>query len=382
MLDDARKYGKRKAVLMPIVPTVPDRKRSPFDEKAQVSMVLKALIDATEHPTGQVFLLTKTPQNQLNQLYRHEIIAALERIAKTHRLIFVIKPSNYPKRIPVNPHSGGDTVYRQELLAEDQPIALVLTEGFQNWRAAYLHQQRIILADLKPLAFEKVYRTILAIDERFQLRSSPIVKIGWRPRSDDENAAAREDALLFLRNKNAVKNYDFYFSHLGEGSCINLEINVKEFEQIRDEAMRLFQERERAEQPSSTLPPTPVPRLATQDDKPFKHLKWEDISIQFLDGHNVRIAGKGISTTAHFKEMGFEDARSRNPDQQWELLKLLAASEGEFSWNNPEARDSIKKKKQLLSKTLREYFAIKSDPFYPYKEQASYRIKATLLPVK
>ena len=87
-------------------------------------MVLKALLDATEHHTAQVLLLTKTSQNQLNQLYRYEIITALERIAKTHGLIFVIKPSNYPKRIPINLRSG-EVIYRQEVLPEDQPIASI-----------------------------------------------------------------------------------------------------------------------------------------------------------------------------------------------------------------------------------------------------------------
>ena len=102
---------------------------------------------------------------------------------------------------------------------------------------------------------------------------------------------------------------------------------------------------------------------------------------KFLDGNNVKISGKDSKPiTAYYKEMGFEDARSRKPNKQWELIRLLAENNGELSWDKSEAKGDIKKKKQLLSKTLRDYFGIKGDPFYPYKEQNSYRIKISLTP--
>ena len=40
--------------------------------------------------------------------------------------------------------------------------------------------------------------------------------------------------------------------------------------------------------------------------------------------------------------------------------------------------DNIRKKKQLLSETLKAFFRIDEDPFYPYKEEKAYRAKFTL----
>lgn len=116
---------------------------------------------------------------------------------------------------------------------------------------------------------------------------------------------------------------------------------------------------------------------------PFKNLKWEWILIQFLSDDRVSIAGKGVeSVKTDYKEMGFEDTRNQKPDNQWTFLRLLAKNDGELTSDHPDYDQKYKKTKQLLSTALRHYFGIKSDPFYPYKDQRSYRLRSLLTPSK
>ena len=138
--------------------------------------------------------------------------------------------------------------------------------------------------------------------------------------------------------------------------------------------------------------------------------KWEDITIKFVDGHNVDIKCKNKTSRSDYKEMGFEDSKSRRPNKQWELLQRLAENNGEISWekfatgkssclrkteqdfgyefdeDKPQnkgfsiikAPDKLKKTKQLLARTLKAFFKIDEDPFFPYDEVKAYKIKIKL----
>ncbi len=73
------------------------------------------------------------------------------------------------------------------------------------------------------------------------------------------------------------------------------------------------------------------------------------------------------------------------PCEQWHFLRVLAQYNGELTIKDPEAKDKYKKQKQGLSETLRKYFSIDYDPFYPYqscveKGGNSYKIKLLLIP--
>jgi hypothetical protein len=56
----------------------------------------------------------------------------------------------------------------------------------------------------------------------------------------------------------------------------------------------------------------------------------------------------------------------------------LAKRGGQISWETSEASDNLKKRKQVLSDTLKTYFHIDDDPFYPYRDEKAYRTKFTL----
>jgi len=108
--------------------------------------------------------------------------------------------------------------------------------------------------------------------------------------------------------------------------------------------------------------------------------KWEDITIKLLDGEIAKITAPGFSTNVNYKEMGFQDDRTQKQNMQWKLLECLAENHGQLSWKDQQAADTVKKKKQLLSDTLKAYFQIDEDPFFPYAYMKAYTIKIKLIP--
>lgn len=116
-----------------------------------------------------------------------------------------------------------------------------------------------------------------------------------------------------------------------------------------------------------------------------KDLKWEEITMQFLNEHEVIIKAKNETYQTTYEAMGFQDEKKKLPNKQWQFLLWLTVKKGEVSWDNNynlslKQINSIKKQKQLLSEVLKAYFQIDEDPFYPYKQEKSYKIKINLMP--
>lgn len=115
-------------------------------------------------------------------------------------------------------------------------------------------------------------------------------------------------------------------------------------------------------------------------------LRWEEISIKFLNEHEVIIKAKNETLQTTYEAMGFQDEKRKLPNKQWQFLRLLALKKGEISWesnhNLPLKQiNSIKKQKQLLTEALKAYFQISNDePFHDYKTEKAYKIKLTLTP--
>jgi len=108
--------------------------------------------------------------------------------------------------------------------------------------------------------------------------------------------------------------------------------------------------------------------------------KWENIIIKFLDDENVLISARRKEHETNFKDIGFTDNRWAvpRPNEGWLFLRVLAMLNGELSLKDPKARDKYKKQKQLLSEALQSYFSLEYDPFYPYRDTKSYKVKMTL----
>jgi hypothetical protein len=143
--------------------------------------------------------------------------------------------------------------------------------------------------------------------------------------------------------------------------------------------------------------------------------QWEDITIEFTDGHNIKIKCKSKTFRRDYKDMGFEDSKAHKPNKQWAFLHRLAENNGEIAWDKSssgkkadlrkteqdfgyeidedapdaaqnkgfsiiKAPDKTKKTKQLLSQSLKAVFPIDGDPFYPYEEVKAYKIRLKLIP--
>ena len=112
---------------------------------------------------------------------------------------------------------------------------------------------------------------------------------------------------------------------------------------------------------------------------------WSSVIIKFLDDERIEIWVKKQKHITDFKKMGMVGkSKIPTPCEQWLFMKVLAKCYGELSIKDTEARDKYKKQKQALSETLKNYFSIDYDPFYPYqscqeKIGNSYKIKLTLI---
>lgn len=116
--------------------------------------------------------------------------------------------------------------------------------------------------------------------------------------------------------------------------------------------------------------------------------KWQNITIRFIDNNdNVEISNKGeIIRTVNYKQMGFEDAKRKRPNFQWDLLQLLTIQKGKLSWDtnlsmSKKERDKLKQRVKGLKNTLKDYFQMSESPFYGYRKEGNvYRIKINLIP--
>ena len=116
------------------------------------------------------------------------------------------------------------------------------------------------------------------------------------------------------------------------------------------------------------------------------NLKWEEITIKFLNGDEVQITARDKVWQSNYELIGFRNEITKNPNRQWDLLKTLSLVNGFLNWDNnhklnKNEMDNVKKRKQELSETLKIYFnTIKDDPFFDYKKENGYKIKIQLIP--
>jgi hypothetical protein len=115
-------------------------------------------------------------------------------------------------------------------------------------------------------------------------------------------------------------------------------------------------------------------------------LNWEEITIRFLNGDEVQITAKELVRQTNYELMGFQDQKTKNPNLQWEFLKVLSLKNGYLHWDNNNELDTktinrVKQQKKALSDKLKIYFhTVKDDPFLKYKEEKGYKIKILLIP--
>ncbi|WP_345318300.1 hypothetical protein, partial [Novipirellula rosea] len=108
--------------------------------------------------------------------------------------------------------------------------------------------------------------------------------------------------------------------------------------------------------------------------------RWSQVAIRFKDDDCVQVTIGDASQIYNFTQMGLVDARNGRPTKQWELLRMMAAQRGIYTWHSPGACRKNKKRREVLSKQLREFFGIDGDPIELTDDKKGYRTVFKLLP--
>lgn len=108
--------------------------------------------------------------------------------------------------------------------------------------------------------------------------------------------------------------------------------------------------------------------------------RWSQVAIQFKSDEAVQVSVGDVSQIYNFTQMGFVDARNGRPTLQWELLRMMAAERGIYTWHSPGACRKNKKRREVLTKKLREFFGVEGDPIELTDDKKGYRTVFKLTP--
>ncbi len=267
-----------------------------------------------------------------------------------------------------------------------------LTEDFVPWYKAHQKNKNITLSTLSKKTLKSTLTFLEEIEDPLAVNKSHALTLktaGAIPIPDDTiiNLLLNTDVLLGC-------------THVTDGIKIKVDIDrYGTFKQDLKEQLPQQNETQVSSQRANITSPFP----------PVK--QWEDIAIQFKNGQDVIVKIGNSSIRSDFKQMGFEDLRTRRPDTQWILLQNLSQSQGNKSWQNGpqskpkvsaakltyddlpdeegasdpgfsivKAANSERKHKQLLAKQLKLLFGLKQDPFWPYTKDGGYQIRIHLTP--
>ncbi len=193
------------------------------------------------------------------------------------------------------------------------------------------------------------------------------------------------------KKQNYTRGVRFYISGTNIENLINYRQKVKKAGEGNQES--LITKTEITKMPEVRVKGLEeMVRAKKKDDKPKFPYKlpagttWGNFTIKFLNDENILIQVKQFKHNTNYKKMGFVGkGKNPNPSEAWAFLRVLSKLNGELTITDKEAKDRYKKQKELLAKSLQNYFSIDYDPFYPYRSSSeksdnSYKIKITLIP--
>ncbi len=104
-----------------------------------------------------------------------------------------------------------------------------------------------------------------------------------------------------------------------------------------------------------------------------KNATWEALDIKFLDGHLVKVSYPGMKPQKFdYKDMGFMNTKTNNPDYKWALLRIMAEYDGSLTkseWDKRFGRNV----KYELNEGLKKFFGMKSSPISHYTKRYGYK---------
>ena len=107
--------------------------------------------------------------------------------------------------------------------------------------------------------------------------------------------------------------------------------------------------------------------------------KWEDVMFKVINDEEIEVSINGENKRCNYKEMGFENKRTRDnpPIASWGILtKAFSEYEGTIDWDsNLEEKNTLKQHISKIRQKLREFIGIDGDPIYPWKRGVGYMLK-------
>jgi hypothetical protein len=352
----------------------------------------KAVVVAIlEKPDPSYIELTiASDKNLKNKLTKSELEEILDELQYKEKVIIVSRPKRNPiiKGWEIDKITGESRPLREADKSYD--FALKRLPEFENWYSAFLIRIKADLENLDKGKLKHLSLLVKAIENKFQNDKHPDIYFSMLLDCEGE--------LKFLKDKSIVLKYRQQKTDEA-GFRIHLMLDVNIFANFLPRFKNICLKRFK----NPIINPTNIP----------PNTKWEDITIKFMNGNDVKIEAKSSKFDSDFKQMGFEDKKAHRPNKQWGLLKKLAEKGGTISWqsypegknikaseieqnfgfeqsgDNDEAEnkgfsyvknpDSVKKTKEMLTKGLKAFFQIQDDPFYPYHKEKAYKIKIHLL---
>lgn len=107
----------------------------------------------------------------------------------------------------------------------------------------------------------------------------------------------------------------------------------------------------------------------------FPNQQWKKYEFEVCDGEKVLVKLDGVEQEISAEQLGLTDGRSGRASLIWATLEQFAVGNGVVHKDEISRLDwsAFSKRKQLLSKKLREYFGIDEDPFAPMQQSPGVR---------
>ena len=111
-------------------------------------------------------------------------------------------------------------------------------------------------------------------------------------------------------------------------------------------------------------------------------IDWHHITITFVDGHTVSIRAGQSHGQYNYTQMGMANIRNGSPTAHWQLLQDFADNHGVIDNASPKKTSfhHMPKRKQDLSRKLRQFFRLSDDPIDYLKQEGCYRCHFTIKP--
>ena len=124
----------------------------------------------------------------------------------------------------------------------------------------------------------------------------------------------------------------------------------------------------------------PTPKAATGRFPTPAGARWSDITIRFCDCEKISISVGNQRQVLTYAQLGLVDGRNGRPNAQWELLLKFASDHGVMTWLSPGACRKNRKQRELLNKSLRQFFDLEGDPIELTEDQKGWRCVFRLQP--